>query len=79
MDDQAFTNTLTYTLVLGGYEPGVTRRDPSPVIKVGERYYVRDHFAPTTWGPGITWGLCHDTSKLRLYLMRFECSPVPDG
>jgi beta-xylosidase len=31
---------FTYTSVLGGYEPGVTRRDPSPVIRVGDAYYV---------------------------------------
>jgi beta-xylosidase len=41
--------------------------------------YRRDHFAPTSWGPGITWGLCHDTSGPRPFLMRFECSLVPDG
>lgn len=38
--DNEFYTTFTYTPILGGYEEGITRRDPSPVIKVGERYYV---------------------------------------
>jgi hypothetical protein len=35
-----FYTDFAYTTILGGYEAGVTRRDPSPVIKVGEFYYV---------------------------------------
>jgi len=38
--DNEFYTTFTYAPILGGYEAGITRRDPSPVIKVGELYYV---------------------------------------
>ncbi len=33
-------NGFSYTPILGGYEQGVTRRDPSPVIKYKGLYYV---------------------------------------
>jgi len=35
-----------------GREPGVTRRDPSDVIKVGDKYYL--WYSKVTKGPGIT-------------------------
>jgi len=38
--DNEFHSTFIYTPILGGYEESVTRRDPSPVIKVDELYYV---------------------------------------
>lgn len=31
---------FTYQPILGGFEEGVTRRDPSPVIKFNDQYYV---------------------------------------
>jgi len=39
-ENNEFYTDFTYTPILGGSEEGVTRRDPSPVIKVGELYYV---------------------------------------
>jgi len=47
--DNEFYSTFTYTPILGGYEDGVTRRDPSPVIKVGEFHYV--WYSRSTEGP----------------------------
>ena len=38
-NDEFFT-TFEYTPILGGYEEGITRRDPSPVIRANGRYYV---------------------------------------
>ncbi len=42
MTDQLFPRFtgFTYQPVLGGYEEGITRRDPSPVIKYNGKYYV---------------------------------------
>ena len=40
---------FTYTPILGGCEEGVTRRDPSPVIKVDSLYYV--WYSRSTEGP----------------------------
>lgn len=38
--DNEFYTDFRYTQILGGYEAGITRRDPSPVIKVDSRYYA---------------------------------------
>jgi len=39
--DGEFATTFRYSAVTGiGEEPGVTRRDPSTVLKIGARYYV---------------------------------------
>lgn len=40
LSEDEFTTTFAYTPILGGYEEGVTRRDPSPVIAVDGRYHV---------------------------------------
>ena len=48
--DHAFYTPFSYSAALGlGYEPGITRRDPSPVIKVGSLYYV--WYSKSTEGP----------------------------
>ena len=40
MADNEFHTEFEYTPILGGYEEGITRRDPSPVIKTGDTYHV---------------------------------------
>ncbi|WP_162417807.1 family 43 glycosylhydrolase [Cyclobacterium roseum] len=61
-DIETFFNSMEFkfTEVSGiGYEKGVTRRDPSDVIKVGETYYVYytkiPDAQPKYWGAGY-WG-----------------------
>lgn len=48
-EDKDFFTEFTYTPILGGYEEGITRRDPSPVIKVKSLYYV--WYSRSTEGP----------------------------
>lgn len=49
LSTQEFEAIFSYTPILGGPEDGVTRRDPSPVICVGEQYYI--WYSRTTEGP----------------------------
>ena len=46
--------TTLRTTPANDYEPGVTRRDPSPVIKVGSLYYV--WYTRATEGPSGRYG-----------------------
>lgn len=58
---------FTYAPILGGYEQGVTRRDPSPVVRAGGVYHVwysrsvagSDGYAATVWHAtspdGVEW------------------------
>jgi hypothetical protein len=46
----AYPSDFTYTVAIG-HEAGVTRRDPSDVIKVGDKYYV--WYSKVTKGPGV--------------------------
>lgn len=49
------TKSFSYSKVSGiGYEKGVTRRDPSDVIRVGNKYYV--YYTYTTIHYGGYWG-----------------------
>ncbi len=52
--DLEFYSEFRYTPILGGYEAGITRRDPSPVIKVGDLYYV--WYTLSTEGPSGYFG-----------------------
>ncbi len=53
------------------YEAGVSRRDPSPVIRVDGIYYV---YYRQGEGPGVPWGLCQETRAAdRPFLRRFDC------
>ena len=61
-DIKSYFNNVEYsfTEIMGiGYEKGVTRRDPSDVMKVGQTYYVYytkvPNAEPRYWGAGY-WG-----------------------
>lgn len=49
-DGSAYPVDFTYSVALG-HEPGVTRRDPSDVIKEGEKYYL--WYSKVTKGPDV--------------------------
>jgi len=53
----------TTTPILGGYEPNITRRDPSPVIKVGSLYYAwysRSLRGPSGYFADVWYAISHD-------------------
>ncbi len=53
--------SFTYKPILGGYEKGVTRRDPSPVIKVDDTYHIW-YSRTTVSAHGYTASVWHATS-----------------
>ena len=76
--ENEFYTSFKYYKVNGlGYEEGISRRDPSTVIKVGDKYYVYYTRSPKTPAPvgyakstetlpAVTWDLCdiyYATSK----------------
>jgi len=60
MDDQEFYTEFTYRTAIP-YEAGVSRRDPSPVLRVGSLYHV--WYSKSTADPsGYAAGVFHATS-----------------
>lgn len=79
-DDNEFYTEFGYSDAVGlGHEEGVTRRDPSGVIKVGSLYYV--WYTRTPKGPAPV-GFARSTDKLRAFtwdLATIWYATSPDG
>ena len=77
-----FRTDIKYTEVTGiGFEQGVTRRDPSGVIKVGELYYVW-YTRPPTNIPRVGLAKAKENPALRAYhwdLSEIWYATSPDG
>ncbi|MDI1334540.1 MAG: family 43 glycosylhydrolase [Lacunisphaera sp.] len=77
-----FKTDIKYTDVTGiGFEEGVTRRDPSGVIKVGDLYYVW-YTRPPTSIPRVGLAKAKENPSLRAYhwdLAEIWYATSPDG